>query len=328
MTKRVDAWNEIVVQAPGKIILFGEHAVVYGQPAIAAPVTHVQTTATVAARPAGHGLLLDLPDVQQRVPVLTANPGQPLAHVARLAWQAFGVQPDPDLTLTVRSTIPVASGLGSGAAAATAIVRALAAVAGVKVTPAEVSALVYRSEQLFHGSPSGVDNTVIAYNMPVWFVRGHAPEPFAIARPFTLVIGDTGVASPTAATVGDVRRQWQAEPARLEVLFAAVGDVARAARAAIAAGDVAALGPLLDANQRLLQAMQVSSPELDALCTAARQAGALGAKLSGGGRGGNMLALVADEQRTAVLDALRAAGAVRAFATLVGGASHSPQAGV
>jgi mevalonate kinase len=135
----------------------------------------------------------------------------------------------------VRSTIPVASGLGSGAAAATAIVRALAAATGATLAPAQVSALVYESERLFHGTPSGVDNTVIAYGMPVWFVRGEAPQPFAIAEPFTLVIGDTGIPSPTSITVGDVRRGWQAEPDRFEVLFDAIGRTAQAARRAIAA---------------------------------------------------------------------------------------------
>ncbi len=211
--------------APGKIILFGEHAVVYGRPAIAAPVTAVQATATVTPAAPGSGLLLELPDIGERVPVSGASTHVPLAMVAMLALQALGYDLTPDWTLTVRSTIPVASGLGSGAAAATAIVRVLAAAAGATLSPAQVSALVYQSEKLFHGTPSGVDNTVIAYGLPVWFVRGEPPQPFTIARPLTVVIGDTGIPSPTSVTVGDVRRGWQAEPARFEALFDAVGQV-------------------------------------------------------------------------------------------------------
>ena len=137
----------------------------------------------------------------------------PLALVTRLTLEALGVA-TPDWRILLRSTIPVSSGLGSGAAAATAIVRAIAAAAGRFLTPAEISALVFESERLFHGTPSGIDNTVVAYEQPVWFVRGQPPEPFAIARPVTLVIGDTGIASPTSVTVGDVRGGWQAEPAR------------------------------------------------------------------------------------------------------------------
>lgn len=304
--------------APGKIILFGEHAVVYGQPAIAAPVTIVRATATITPAAPGSGLLLALPDIGERVPV-TGEPTQlPLAMVAMLALQVLGGDPTPDWTITVRSTIPVASGLGSGAAAATAIVRALAEAVGTTLSPAQVSALVYESEKLFHGTPSGVDNAVIAYGLPVWFVRGNPPQPFAIAQPFTVVIGDTGIPSPTSITVGDVRRGWQAEPGRFEALFDAVGQVAHRARRGIESGDVTRLGLLMDQNHSLLQEMGVSSPELDRLCQAARQAGALGAKLSGGGRGGNMIALARPEMARQVAGALLHAGAMRAFPTVIG----------
>ena len=308
----------IQASAPGKIILFGEHAVVYGRPAIAAPVSSVQATATVTQAAPGSGLLLELPHIGERVPVSGASTHMPLARVAMLALQALRCDATPDWSLTVRSTIPVASGLGSGAAAATAIVRALAAAAGATLTPDQVSALVFESEKLFHGTPSGVDNTVIAYGLPVWFVRGEPPQPFTIARPFVVVIGDTGIPSPTSIAVGDVRRGWQAELARFDALFDAVGQVAQAARRSIESGDVGGLGPLLDRNHSLLQQMGMSCPELDYLCLAARQAGALGAKLSGGGRGGNMIALVQPDAAGQVIEALLRAGAVGAFSTSIG----------
>ena len=240
---------------------------------------------------------------------------QPLAHVASLAASQLGLIPLPDWSITLRSTIPVASGLGSGAAAATAIVKAMAAAAGRPLAPADVSALVFESETLFHGQASGIDNTVIAYEQPVWFVRGQPPQPFRIARAFTIVIGDTGIASPTRLAVGDVRAGWQAEPARFEALFDGVASIVLSARRAIEGGDVAALGPLMDENHRLLQAIGVSSPELDALCQAARDAGAAGAKLSGGGRGGNMIALAPAGRAETIASALLAAGAVRTIVT-------------
>lgn len=304
--------------APAKIILFGEHAVVYGRPAIAVPVNRLQATATVTPGDPGRGVVLDLPDVGDRMTVTAEAAGQPLARVTALALQRLQLDPPPDWTITLRSTIPVASGLGSGAAAATAIVRSLAAAAGRALPPAEVSALVYESEKLFHGTPSGVDNTVIAYSQPVWFVRGQPPEPFALARPLTMIVGDTGVASPTSVAVGDVRQAWQAEPERFEALFDAVARMAQSARRAIESGAVGALGPLMDENHWALQQMGVSSPELDRLCQAGRLAGALGAKLSGGGRGGNMIALVQPAQAQQVVDALRAAGALSVFSTMVG----------
>ena len=245
--------------APGKVILFGEHAVVYGRPAIAVPVSQLVATATVTPGAPGSGCVLDLSDIGETVPVTGASTGQPLALVTQLALEALDISP-PDWRITLHSTIPVSSGLGSGAAAATAIVRAIAAAAGRSLTPAEVSALVFESETLFHGTPSGIDNTVVAYGQPVWFVRGQPPEPFAIARPITLVIGDTGIASPTSVTVGDVRRGWQAEPARYEALFDAVGSVVVAARDAIQAGDIALLGRLMDENHALLQEMDCLQP--------------------------------------------------------------------
>ncbi|NTV63139.1 MAG: mevalonate kinase, partial [Oscillochloris sp.] len=135
--------------------------------------------------------------------------------------------------------------------------------------------------------------------------------PLAIGAPLTLVVGDTGVRSATRLPVGALRARWQAAPTTYEVYFDQVGAVVTQARQSLASGDLVLLGKLLDENQRLLAALGVSSPELEQLIGAARAAGALGAKLSGAGWGGVMIALVADEQREAVAAALRAAGATR-----------------
>jgi mevalonate kinase len=163
-----------------------------------------------------------------------------------------------------------------------------------------------------------VDNTVIAYGQPVYFKRGEAPQPFAIGAPLMLAIGDTGIASPTKVAVGDVRAGWQRETARYEALFDAVAEIVESARQAIAAGRVGELGPLMNQNHGLLREMGVSSPELDRLVEAARAAGAGGAKLSGGGRGGNMIALVTRETAATVANALSAAGARRVIVTDIG----------
>ena len=161
-----------------------------------------------------------------------------------------------------------------------------------------VSALTYEVEKLHHGTPSGIDNTVVAYEQPVYFVRQqprNRMEAFRVQRPLHLLIADTGIRSSTKVVVGDVRRQWQTDPARFEALFDSCGQIAEQARAAIERGDLGAIGRLMTQNHALLQKMTVSAPELDRLVTTAMQAGALGAKMSGAGRGGNMIALV-DEQ--------------------------------
>lgn len=302
--------------APGKVILFGEHAVVYGRPAIAVPVTQVRATATVEPAPPGSGLTLVASELGKSISLTTAPQDEPLAAAARLTLAHLSA-PQPDATLTLSSTIPIASGLGSGAAVSTALVRALADLLGHVLEPAEVSTLVFEAEKIHHGMPSGIDNTVIAYEQPIYFVRGQPVERLTVGAPFTLLIGDTGTPSPTKKVVGRVCRGWQREPARYDALFDQMGDVADEARRAIETGDVDALGPLMDENHALLIELGVSSPQLDELVETARLAGALGAKLSGAGRGGNMIALVEEGFAEEVAEALREAGAVGVICTTI-----------
>jgi mevalonate kinase len=304
--------------APGKVILLGEHAVVYGRPAIVVPVWQTVATASVQAGPPGSGCILHAHDLGATIRLAAADDKEPLALVARLALAALGMADEPDWRIDLASTIPIAGGLGSGAAISTALVRAIFAAAGQEATPQEVSRLVYASERIYHGTPSGIDNTVVAYGAPIWFVRGEPPQVFTPAAPCTLVIADSGIHSPTKETVGDVRAAWEAQPARYEALFDAVAALVHAARRALAAGDLPTLGLLMDENQDILAQLGVSSPPLERLIDAARRAGAWGAKLSGGGRGGNVTSLVAPEQAAAVEEALLAAGAVRVIVTTVG----------
>lgn len=311
--------------APGKAILFGEHAVVYGRPAIAVPVTDVKAEVTISPGEPGSGvwiLAADLPAPHarsggHRYRLRDAPPDDPLRASVALALATFlpgkpgrGEQPEPDILVTITSTIPIARGLGSGAAVATAVMRAIARHYGQSPSPAEISPLVYEIEKLHHGTPSGIDNTVIAYQQPVFFVRGEGMKRLSVGTPLNLVIADTGVTSSTRQVVGDVRRRWEARTEYYEGLFDEIGALARLARSGIERGDPPAIGRLMDENHDLLVALGVSSPELDRLVEAARTAGALGAKMSGAGWGGNMLALAEDVERARlVADALRAAGA-------------------
>jgi mevalonate kinase len=307
----------VMATAPGKVILVGEHAVVYGRPAIAVPVWETVATATVEPGAAGEGCVIVARDVGRTIVLAEAGDDEPLAVAVRQTLAHLGLSPAPDWRVELTSQIPIASGMGSGAALSAALVRSLFAQAGVVPNPAMVSDLVYTSEQLYHGTPSGIDNTVVAYAAPVWFVKEQSPEVFVPARPFMLAIGDSGAASPTKETVGAVRLRRQADPARHEAWFDAIGEVAAAARQAIEQGAPERIGPLFDQNHALLVALGVSTPELDRLVAAARAAGAGGAKLSGGGGGGNMIALVDETTAEGVAAALRAAGAVRVIITTV-----------
>lgn len=303
--------------APGKIILAGEHAVVYGRPAIAAPVWERLAQATITSGPVGAGCTITAPDIRRRFRLASAATNEPLAVVTRLTLTHLQSAPNPDWQIEVRSQLPIASGLGSGAALSTALVRAIYTHLGHAPAPAEVSALVYESERFYHGTPSGIDNTVIAYGMPVWFIKGQPPATFQAGQPLTLVIADSGVAAPTKETVGDVRQGWQREPARYERWFDEIGELVHATRQALETGELPGLGQLFDRNQALLAQLGVSSPRLEQLLAAARMAGAYGAKLSGGGRGGNVIALIDPPQATAVTNALLAAGARGVIVTTI-----------
>ncbi len=297
--------------APGKAILFGEHSVVYDRPAIAVPVRQIRASAKIEdIRGAAPGQVrIVAPQTGVDSWLETCDPGHPLARIVLLTLEELRTKDFPSIKIHITSSIPIAAGLGSGAAVSVAITRAICAHFHAELPLERQSVLAFEVEKLHHGTPSGIDNAVVTYDQPVYFVKGREPEPFHIANPFLLLIGDTGVESPTAEAVSLVRRRWQEDPHRLEALFDAIGDTARSGRAAIESGQTFDLGPLMNHNQSLLEAIGVSSAELNWLIQTARGAGALGAKLSGAGLGGNMIALVDHESVERVEIALRRGGA-------------------
>lgn len=321
-------WTEADYRAsaPAKLIVCGEHAVVYGQPAIAVALSDIRARSALSRGPRGSGPQIIAHDLQTVWNRETAA-DNPLLQLVERTLEQLEVA-ERDLEISFSSEIPIASGMGSGAAIATALVRVLAAYAGRELRAGEISAMVYASEQRFHGTPSGIDNTVVAYEQPIWYQRppaqpdGTRPAPsiesLQISAPFSILIGDTGIRSATHRPVGAVRERWQKQPERYNRLFDQIGAISAQIRSCLASGDHKALGALLDANQKLLGQIGVSLPKLNQLVRAARNAGALGAKLSGAGWGGVMFALVTPESRDAVRQALLDAGAARVLETLVG----------
>lgn len=306
--------------ACAKIILVGEHAVVYGRPAIALPLPQVRAYARAEARSGETEIVA--PNIHQRFR-LRDRPDNPLSQIITRTLAHLGLTPEAHaLRLTIKSDIPVASHLGSGAAVSVACARAVAAHVNADLPPADASALAYEIEKLHHGTPSGIDNTVIAYEQPVWFVKGEAPEilnlePFDKRRTQSqisnlLIVADTGTSTPTKIPVAHVRQCWERDKERYERLFDDIAALVLAARDALESSNWPALGNAMSANHTVLQQLGVSSPQLDKLCAAALCAGALGAKMSGGGRGGNMIALARDDAHAnEIKQALTKAGAVR-----------------
>jgi mevalonate kinase len=302
--------------APGKIILFGEHAVVYGRPALAVPVTQVHADVDVSDAPRP-GIWIEAPDVNLQAELNTLPSDHPIASVIHNFLFLLRVSRFPNLAIRIISTIPVASGLGSGAAVTVALTRALAAHLKYAMVDEEVNAFTYEIEKIHHGTPSGIDNTVVTYARPVYFVKGQPIETLQVGKPFTIVIADTGISAPTKESVGDVRRLWMNDRSRWETVFDKIGEISFTARRAIEAGKPELLGELMNENHAVLKTLTVSSAELDTLVEAAQRAGALGAKLSGGGRGGNMIALVEAEKAETVSRTLREAGARNTIRTQI-----------
>ena len=193
----------------------------------------------------------------------------------------FGLKELPKDTLSIRSSIPIASGLGSGAALSAAVIREI--------------------EKIYHGTPSGIDNTVIAYEQPIRFIKGKGFEPLqADIKRLPLLIVDSGIRSRTVDVVSDVRANFE----RNEAAIHEIGNLVRTAETVLQAGDPEEIGSLMNENQRLLKAMDVSCPQLDELITLAAENGAYGAKLTGAGRGGNFIIMARDRIHAADLGKL------------------------
>ena len=189
---------------------------------------------------------------------------------------------------------------------------------GINLAENEVSELVFEAEKVVHGTPSGIDNTVVAYEMPVYFIKGEKPTTFEPGKEFLLVIGDTGIEASTKETVSNVRKSWEKEPGLMNGYFDEIEIATNNGKMAIEKGDAKMVGEIMDENHDLLNSIGVGHDELEKLIDIAKDAGALGAKLTGGGGGGNMVALAEDKKsQKKIHDAITEAG-YRAYQTSFG----------
>lgn len=291
----------IEASACGKVILCGEHAVVYQQPGLALPLSKLRAVCQLRALVTGPaclkapdlGLTLELP--AEREPLPSDSREHPLVITLYEALRSLQ-QTLPAVEIQIHSQIPIKRGLGSGSAISAAVLRAFAAWFGLSLTPQATYDFVQQIEALYHGQPSGIDATVVAYEQPLRFVRGQAPQLLALSTDVPLLLVDSGQAAPTHEVVGWVREQVQAQPEAYAEMMQAIGALCPQVEQALATQNWPQLGALLNHNQQLLQQLGVSNARLDQLVSTALQAGAWGAKLSGGGWGGICLALAAEPE--------------------------------
>ena len=290
--------------ACGKIILLGEHAVVYGRPAIALPIP---LAVEAAIRKGGDGINVVIPrwGVEQKVRV--TNPG--FTGIIAQMLEQLGLDKE-NMTIEVFPHIPRAMGLGGSSALAVAIIRAIDHAYKLGLNDGRINELAFECEKAAHGTPSGVDNTVATYGSPLYYQRRDEQPLFStvkLGQPLELVIGMTGKESLTADTVARVRASWQQYPERYETIFDQIGHLTMSASEAVKSGQLNELGELMNLCHGYLNALQLSTPELEEMIHVARQNGAVGAKLTGGGGGGSMIALCPDSS-TPVKAAIEAAG--------------------
>ena len=307
----------VSASAPGKIILFGEHAVVYGQAAIAIPVHQLKATAYFQADPSAPPaqVQIEAPDIALHTSLADLPADHPFAILIRLVCERLGIKNIPAVKIKIVSTIPIAAGLGSGTAVSVALIRGLLQFVGAQLNNPEISAITYEVEKSYHGTPSGIDNTVVTYASPIFFLKNNPPQALKVGADLYFIIADSGIKSKTSEAVGMVRAQREEQPQKYNELIGRIGTLARQAREAIQSGGVAHIGALMNINHTLLADLGVSSDKLNALTHTARQAGALGAKLSGAGLGGNIIALVDQQTVEPVRKALTDAGVVNTYFT-------------
>ncbi|MEL7448150.1 MAG: hydroxymethylglutaryl-CoA reductase, degradative [Pseudomonadota bacterium] len=295
-----------VAAGHGKIILLGEHSVVYGRHAIAAPIS---LAIQARIRPCDEGVHLAIPrwNVEHRMEP-HQDKRQSFEKPAGRILDQLGLH-DKAMRIEVFPNVPRAMGLGGSAAVAVAIIRALDRHFGLNLSDEEVNQLAFEGEKIAHGTPSGIDNAVATYGRFVLYKAGDPPmmRDISVRQPIRTVIGMSGVESLTAKMVARVREAWTNNKTLYERIFDEIDSLSLQGVEAIENGNLEQLGELMNVCQGLLNSLQVSSWEIEELVQIARNNGALGAKVTGGGGGGSMIALC-PENADRVVSAMEAAG--------------------
>lgn len=272
----------ITESACGKVILYGEHAVVYGKPAIAVPVKNLRMEVSVEK---------------------SATLQIKSECFENLDWIKTGIvkicdelDVDSNFSITIKSTIPIASGMGSSAALSVAATKAIAKLKGVSLDKEAVRKVSYASENIFHGGASGVDNAVISYECPIYYIKHEEIEELEAALDLKIVVIDSKVRSSTANAVAAVRQKHKENKEKVNAIFDDIENTVNSAKFALEAGDFEELGNLMNLNQDALELLGLSVLETTQIINECKKLGCFGAKISGAGLGGNVISIFPDDK--------------------------------
>ena len=281
----------------GKVILFGEHFVVHGVPGI---VSAIDSTADAEVKKKGEGITVN--DERKGAKGYAAKKRTQQKESIERMLKTMGINPKKaSLEIWLGGNLPGFSGIGASAASSVAIARAIAKEFEMDLSDGRINEAAYEAEKAYAGKPSGIDNTAATYGGLIWFKKNLSGGPNTIEKlnirePVEIVIGNTGIVADTKEMVAGVAARKKNNPEKYNPLFKQAEDVAFTARKAIEEYDVKKVGRLMNENHHLLRKIEVSCKELDYLVTLAREQGAFGAKITGGGGGGCMVALTPREE--------------------------------
>lgn len=274
----------------GKAILFNEHFVVYGIPSIVSAIGNY----TVAKVEPYDNPGFKLTDKRPATPKYKEEKLDQQKESFDLIFSKMGVDlAKKGVSITLEGNLFAASGIGASAASCVAVARALAEYFDMTFSDEEINEIAFEGEKGYHGTPSGVDNTASTYGGLIWFQKSEKNiiDRITLSNPVEIVIGNTGKVTDTKAAVDGVKQRKEMNQKKYQEVFDRAENIAYLAKRAIQDRSFTNVGKLMNENHKLLQQIEVSSRELDFLVSIAREAGALGAKLTGGGLGGNMIAL-------------------------------------
>jgi mevalonate kinase len=274
----------------GKAILFNEHFVVYGIPSIVSAIGNYTVAHVEPYEKPGINLI----DNRKATPNYKDDKYEHQQDSLKRIFTKMDIDTKKQgLTITLEGNLYAASGIGASAASCVAIAHAISDYYTLNLNDDEINEIAYEGEKGYHGNPSGVDNTASTYGGLIWFLKGNTNtiNRITIPNPIEIVIGNTGKVANTKAAVAGVKERKEQNPGKYQEIFNRAENITYLAKQALEESDYKEVGKLMNENHKLLQQIEVSSKELDFLVNIARENGAIGAKLTGGGLGGNMIAL-------------------------------------